>query len=155
MKRINLAVSALLLLSSYSMAQPTRLEPIESWQSRRPNWLDDTTELSYVATRCAALYGVIGAVFTTKGATEDDKKRGADTVVRSMKLMYVGSLLAREVGGTDEQFARRYRGISEQYGEVVSSNRAIHNNMFHGFIEYDWRFCIDFEKKVDASRQKK
>jgi hypothetical protein len=155
MKRIRSTVYALLLFSSCSMAQPTRLEPIESWQSRRPNWQDDKTELSYIATRCAALYGIVGTVFSIQGATEEDKKRSADIRVRSLKLMVIGSFLGKEVGMSDENFSQRFRGISEQYGEVVRSNRTIHNNIFHGFIEYDWKFCIDLEKMVDASRQKK
>lgn len=137
------------------MAQPSRLESIESWQSMRPNWIDDTTELAYVAARCAALYGVIGAAFAANGTTDTHKKTSTEVVARGFKLMYVGSLLGKEVGLSDENFSRRYREISKQYVEVVSSNRTINNNMFHGFIEYDWKFCIDFEKKVDASRQQK
>jgi hypothetical protein len=97
----------------------------------------------------------MGAVFSQNTKTDDDKKRGMDVAVRGIKLIFIGNLLAKEIGWSDEQSSERVRKISDAYREVVLSNRTTHNNMFHGFIEHDWKLCIDHEKKVNASLPKK
>ncbi len=155
MKIKHLTAGLFLFISGLAFAQTSALEPLESWQKRRPNWADDTTDLAYATTRCGALYGVIGGVFIHNPKTDDDKKRGMDATVRGVKLAYIGNLLAKEVGWTDEKLNQRFGEISKLYQEVIASNRTTHNNMFHGFIEYDWKFCIEHEKIVNASLQKK
>ena len=144
----------LLFISSLAFAQPSTLEPLASWHKRRPNWESETTEAAYVTTRCGALYSVIGAAFSHYAKTDDDKKRGMDAALRGIKLMYFGDILAKDAGGTAEQSTLRFQEISKLYRETVVYNRTTHTNMFHGFIEYDWKFCIDIEKRLTTSTPK-
>ncbi len=155
MKIKHLIAGLSLFISTLAFAQPSALEPLESWQKRRPNWADDTTDLAYATTRCGVLYSVIGGVFMHSPKTDDDKKRGMDATVRGMKLVLIGDLLAKEVGWADEKRSQRVGEISKLYVDLIASNRTTHNNMFHGFIEHDWKFCIDHEKKINASLPKK
>jgi hypothetical protein len=141
---------AFLMSSGLASAQPSSLEPLESWAKARPNWGSDRSEAGYLATRCGALYGVVAAVFRNYGRSAEDKEMSADVTGRGLQLMVFGNELAGDVGWSQEHLSQRIRSIFDAYLQVVSSNRTVHNNMFHGFVEKDWTICNDFEKAVRA-----
>ena len=65
-----------------------------------------------------------------------------------------GHKLAQDQGWDTKNLLERYKTIMEAYYKIVGSNRTIHNNMFHGFIEDDYKFCIEFEKIIRAAANK-
>ncbi|MFZ4986657.1 MAG: hypothetical protein ACOYLF_14455 [Blastocatellia bacterium] len=141
---------AFLMSGGLALAQPSSLEPLESWERVRPNWASDQSEVAYLASRCGVLYGAVGAVFRNSGRTADDKAQGTDVTGRGFQLIMLGNELAQEAGWSQENLTQRIRSISDSYLQVISSNRTVHNNMFHGFVGKDWTICTDFEKTLRA-----
>jgi len=132
-------------------AQPSSLEPFESWQIKNPNWYGDSSEIAYVATRCSALYGIVGIVFSNLGKTADDKAKGTDIVSRSMLLNMFGFKMGETVGWSNEKSSQRFQKNADLYQQIISSNRTTHNNMFHGFVQGDYQFCLDFEQIIKTA----
>jgi hypothetical protein len=136
---------------SLSLAQPATLEPLIEWSKSRPNWSKDATEYAYLGTRCGALYSPIGSVFFEYAKNTKEKETGEDLRNRGRQLSLFGFQMASDQGWSTENIMERYRAITEIYFKTISSNRVVHNNMFHGFIKDDFQFCVDFEKAVRAA----
>ena len=148
----NILIFALAFFAtSLVSAQPSSLEPFESWQIKNPNWAGDKSELAYVATRCSALFGVVGSVFSNLGKTADDNAKAVDIISRSMLLSMFGFKMAETVGWSNEKSGQRFQKNADLYQRVITSNRTVHNNMFHGFVEGDYQFCLDFEQIITAA----
>lgn len=140
-------VSAL-FISSLCNAQTTPLEPFSEWAKARPNWSNEITETSYVASRCGALFSPVGIVTAETGRTPKDKEIGENIVVKATQLSLLGFELAKKTGWSPEKIMERHKSITEIYFKTIRSNRTTHNNMFNGFIKDDFEFCIEFDKKV-------
>ena len=141
-------VSLSYVLSSACLAQALPIEPFADWSRTRPNWTKDPSEVAYVATRCGALYSPIGSIMAERGSTQQLKEAGEDLTVRGLRISIFGFQLARDSGWAAEIIRERQQFIAEIYWKIISSNRTIHNNMFYGFIENDFKFCSDFERVV-------
>lgn len=143
----SLAFTFLLSLGAQAQAQTMQLEPFSDWASKRPQWAADAGEVAYASTRCGALYGIIAAVFSNLGSNED-KSAAVDLTSRGMILLFTGDQLAESVGWNNTSRENRLNQISSAYTRIVTENRTMHNNMFYGPIEQDWRFCLSLEQKV-------
>ncbi len=157
MRLISAFLMVLTLFGTTAIAKSQSLEPIEKWEKRHSNWASDQSELGYISARCGALYGVIGATFRNFGGRPEDAQKGSEIIVRGLLLTIFGNQFSERIGWTKERLEQRFKDVSDKYLEVVSSNRTIHNNMFHGFVEGDWKFCIELEAmlKEVATNQKK
>jgi len=148
----NILIFALAFFAtSLVSAQPSSLEPFQSWQIKNPNWPGDVSEVAYVATRCSSLFGVVGSVFSNSGKTADDKAKAVDIISRSILLSMFGSKMAETVGWSIEKSTQRFLKNGDLYQQVISSNRITHNNMFYGFVQSDYQFCLDFEQTIKAA----
>jgi hypothetical protein len=136
--------------TSLVSAQPSSLEPFESWQKKNLNWAGDPSELAYVSVRCSALYLVIGTVFAELGRKPDQKAKGNDIKSRSVALTLFGSTMGETVGWSTQRSLQRFEANTDLYMKIITSNRVNHNNMFHGFVEGDYQFCLDFEQIIRA-----
>lgn len=133
--------------TSFVAAQSATLEPFDSWIKGRENgnWGADPSELGYVSVRCGALFGVVGAVFSNLGKSEEDKTRGLDIKARAISLIGFGNTMAETVGWSNERSSKRLQVHYGEYQKIIASNREIHNNMFHGFVQGDYKFCVEYE----------
>lgn len=130
--------------------QSSALEPLSDLNGKRPNWTKDVSEVAYVASRCGALYGPIGSIMAEKGGTKQDKESGEDLIGRGLQISLFGFQLARDNGWATEKLMERQKALSDIYWRTISSNRVTHNNMFHGIIEGDYKFCAEFERIIRA-----
>jgi hypothetical protein len=136
--------------TSLVSAQPSSLEPFESWQKKNLNWAGDPSELAYVSVRCSALYLVIGTIFAELGRKPYEKEKGNDIKSRSVTLTLFGSTMGEAVGWSTKRSLQRFEANSDLYMKIITTNRVNHNNMFHGFVEGDYQFCLDFEQIIYA-----
>jgi hypothetical protein len=140
-----------ILIATVAIAQPSELEPFETWSAKRPNWTNDVSDVSYFAMRCGALYGTVSAVFkSSPQPSNEDLVRADDMTTRSLQLTLFAFQLGSTAGWTEERMKERLTYLYETYARTISANRTQHNNMFHGFIEPDWGFCIRYEKQLRA-----
>ena len=140
-----------ILIATVAIAQPSELEPFETWSAKRPNWTNDASDVSYFAMRCGALYGVVATAFkNASNASAENYSQASDLTTRSLQLNLVGFAFGSEAGWKQEVMKERLSYLYGEYVKVISSNRTKHNNMFHGFIELDWGFCIRYEKQLRA-----
>jgi hypothetical protein len=153
-KSIYSFVAAISLFMFPLSAHSSSLVPLEAWERANPNWGGDLTEIAYLTTRCGALFGVIAAVFNTVGTTIKDKEIATDNQERATTLGVVGLSLAEKVGWSKENSTQRFKNIFQMYQQAVSSNRLNHNNMLHGFVQGDYKFCVEVEKQVSAGLEK-
>ena len=137
--------------SSVSLAQSTPLVPFVEWSSKNPNWSKDVNEFAYVAARCSALYSPIGSILAEKGATKQAREFGEDLIGRGVQISLFAFQLARDNGWSPEKLTERHKAIAEIYWKTISSNRTVHNNIFNGFIEDDYKFCVEFERIIRAA----
>ncbi len=127
------------------------LVPFSNWMQKRPNWGNDVAEISYASTRCGALLAVIGMTFETNPSSSDDVARGRALVQRGHSLAKFASLIASNSGMSKDSQLNRYGLLLESYVQITKTNRALHNNMFYGFIEGDLNFCVEFERGANAT----
>jgi hypothetical protein len=139
------SIFIIMVMAFSPQANATTLDPFDKWVQTRPNWHNDETEVAYALTRCGALMGVIGGVFAVNPSSEKDVKTGEDMTKRGTALALFGSMVAQKKGMTQENSVKRFGMLSEAYGKIVRDNRALHNNMFQGFVENDFKFCIGLE----------
>lgn len=139
------------------IAQTQALEPIAQWERKTPKWASDPSELGYISVRCGALFGVIGTAFSNLGSKSGDTKTGNEVTARGVLLVMFGNQASESTGWSKAKLEERFNAISGSYLEIVSKNRTAHNNMFHGFIENDWKFCLELEGALKslANRDKR
>ena len=150
MNKKTLVFALAFLATSLVSAQPSSLVPFESWQKKNLNWAGDPSELAYVSVRCSAIYFVIGTIFAELGRTQDQKLKGNDLTSRSVRLTFLGSKIGETVGWDSQRSLQRFEANTDLYMKIITLNRVNHNNMFHGFVEGDYQFCLDFEQIIKA-----
>lgn len=147
----SVALAGLFFVCSSANAQPSELEPFETWSAKRPNWTNDVSDVSYFAMRCGALYGVVATAFkNASNASAENYSQASDLTTRSLQLNLVGFAFGSEAGWKQQVMKERLSYLYGEYVKVISSNRTKHNNMFHGFVEGDWAFCVRYEKQFWA-----
>jgi hypothetical protein len=107
----------------------------------------DSGEVAYASTRCGALYGVIGAYFSNSGS-KTEKNQASDLTSRGLLLLLVGDQFAESIGWSGTNRQNRANELSSIYIDVVAQNRVEHNNLFHGVVERDYRFCLSLEQAM-------
>lgn len=144
---ILLVLLALAILSS-PISYAEELEPFESWIQKRPDWSSDVTEFAYATTRCGTLFLVIGGVFVENPASQENVKQGNELRGRGFALQMFGSRIAESKGMNQESQLERAKLLYKSYAERIVTNRRLHNNMFHGWMLGDFKFCTDLEKNI-------
>jgi len=141
-------VFAVLISVVFTAAYAEDLEPFEKWIKDRPNWTDDDTELAYATTRCGTLFLVVGGVFVENPANQENVRQGNEIRARGLALQILGSKIAELKGMSQENHIERVKLLYKSYAERIVTNRRLHNNMFQGWIQNDFKFCVDFEKDI-------
>ena len=132
-----------LLASTQSIAE--ELVPLERWATTLPKWTEDISEVAYATTRCGTLFMVIGGVFIQNAAKDEDIQNGKDVGDRGLELTLFGNLLSETIGSSKENQLARSSLLLKSYAERIARNRRLHNNMFHGHIQSDYKFCLILE----------
>jgi hypothetical protein len=143
--RIFAVFLSLLALNVNAETQP--LEPLNSLLEKRPRWTSDETEIAYVSVRCGTLFWVIGEMFSVS-KKQGDEQTGRDLKIAGLKLIIFGNELSKIDSMSEEVRNRRQELLAKAYGDAVKNNRSLHNNMFYGFVEHDFRRCKEIEQML-------
>jgi hypothetical protein len=149
-RSVTTALCSLLFLHWYSDAFGSELQPFSSYIKDRPEWYKDDSEVAYVSTRCGVLLTAIGGIFQNDINSETSKKTGLEIVSRGTYLLELGRVMSEKIGGI-KNFEYRGQLLFKTYGEAIRANRALHNNMLHGFIHSDFEFCSRFHNNVSTN----
>jgi hypothetical protein len=145
--KLRILVVFLSLLAFNAKAETQSLEPLTSLLEKRPRWASDPTEIAYVSVRCGSLFWVIGEMFSVSNK-KGDEQTGRDLKTAGLKLTLFGDELSKIDGMSEEVRNRRQDLLAKAYVDAVKDNRSLHNNMFHGFVEHDFRRCKEIEQML-------
>lgn len=138
-----LAASLLMLLPGLLHAEAPI--PFNQWVNKNPNWSKDRKEIGYALTRCGSLFFTVGSYMEQNAASKEILARAQDAKIRGTMLSVAATPLNKENGLTADFLEQRTAALMKGYMDLIISNRAIHNNLFHGQILEDYQFCRTVE----------
>lgn len=113
--------------------------------SERPGWDNDPSEVAYVAARCGALVTMLGGYLKENSSKPEDELNGSRLIERgeliTRSAFYMGMLVKMDA----EASLHRSAELIKRYGELISSNKRLYNNVFHEPVESDFEFCLGLE----------
>ena len=138
--------SSIFFLAITCNSQASTLLPFSDWDKERKNWMADKSEFSYALTRCGSLYSVVGIYFIANTANGDSSD-GRKLLELGRVLLDTGGAIAADGGMSIDAIGERHKALQKIYVETVKSNKAVHNNIFYGWVGADFEFCADkFER---------
>jgi hypothetical protein len=138
-------LSAIFFVMSFNL-QAAPILPFVDWDKERKNWMADKSELSYALTRCGSLYSVVGIYFIANTANGDSSD-GRKLLEFGRVFLDTGGAIAADGGMSINAIGVRHESLQKIYVETVKSNKAVHNNIFYGWVGADFEFCADkFER---------
>lgn len=121
------------------------LGSLEQTMSERPGWDHDPSEVAYVAARCGALVTMLGGYLKENSSKPKDELNGTRLIERGQLItrsaFYAGMLVKMDA----EASLHRSAELIKRYGELISSNKRLYNNVFHEPVESDFKFCMGLE----------
>jgi hypothetical protein len=127
------------------MAQQ-QLVPFVEWKKSNPNWdMGDTSQASYVGSRCSALLLATSAFFIENPGSPEHLMNGFKMAMSSETFQVVAERLGASRRMSIEVLASRKEAIHDIYIKKLKENRRLHNNMFHEPILGDMSFCRQTE----------
>lgn len=104
-------------------------------------WDNDVTEISYVATRCSALYATLKVYFQENGKTSEDKEYVKTFNKSSEQLGALGLLVAPQIGLSQEKFELRYKEFIKIYSNKIFINKTLNNSAFDDKLFQELKIC--------------
>lgn len=138
MKKILLFLSVALISLNVNSAE---LIPFSEYKINNPNWASDISEVAYIGTRCACLYGVLGEYLIENNAKGETLLRGKAWKEKSVRLGLFGYELSKTTGMSNSANNSRQKDLIESYAEKIKQNKRLNNNAFSDEILYDTKFC--------------
>jgi hypothetical protein len=133
-----------ILLISYAAtpAAKVELKSIPERLSNNRNWTGDKTEVGYISLRCGTLLLLISQVFLSDNRRIDTIVKQADLIKeRSSDLIGAGIEISKSQGLPSQLIEIRVEELSNVYVQLLTKNRALHNNIFEGVAGEDFNFC--------------
>jgi hypothetical protein len=96
----------------------------------------------------------IGGVFIENPSKDEDIQKGKEVRDRGFELTLFGNVVAETKGMSRENQIARFGLLFKSYAERIANNRRLHNNMFHGFIQSDFKFCLNLEAEYREMKEK-
>jgi hypothetical protein len=137
------------LAISFTGAAGQNLQPLDAWSKKNPNWAKDRSELAYVSTRCGVVFLAIGMYFSGNSGKIDDVNSGEELKRKGRALSLLGIRLSTQTGMSNDAIRERMAGLMNIYSSEIKLNKQLNNNIFYGWIEKDFDFCIELQQAVE------
>ncbi len=91
----------------------------------------------------------IGMYFSGNSGKIDDVNSGEELKRKGRALSLLGIRLSTQTGMSNDAIRERMAGLMNIYSSEIKLNKQLNNNIFYGWIEKDFDFCIELQQAVE------
>jgi len=136
------ALVALLLGVSCSI-HAAKLESLQQWIKKKPNYLLDKNNVAFMASRCSALYLVLNSRVEEASSSKELQDTAKEYANRALVFDQVREVFSRVTDLMMQSSKAQQKEFGKIYADMSLNNWKQHNDIFRGIVNDDLDVCDD------------
>jgi hypothetical protein len=119
------------------------LEPLKQFINRKPQFISDKSDAQFVATRCSALYFILGSRAEEASKTKDVQNIAKDYTERAVIYEKARAIFSRVAYLKGELSNAQQKDFAKSYTDITLVNWKKSGDIFEGMVNDDLGVCRD------------